>query len=192
MSMDRLGIEEIFVEGMKDLMPFYMGKYPITQEQWEKVMGSNPSYFKGKERPVENVSYNDAEKFIEKLNDITERGYRLPTEEEWEYAARGGNRSKGFTYAGSNNLDEVGWYDENAGSKTHPVGEKKPNELGLYDMSGNVWEWCCDEIRGNRVCRGGSWISDAQYCHVAFRGNWYPPYRHSNVSFRLVRNISKW
>lgn len=151
---------------------FYIGKYEVTQAQWRAVMGSNPSKFKGDNLPVEQVSWNDIQKFITKLNTMTGKTFRLPTEAEWEYAARGGNKSKGYKYSGSNTLDNVGWY-YNSGGKTHPVGQKQPNELGLYDMSGNVWEWCQDwygsyssssqtnptgpSSGSYRVLRGGDW-----------------------------------
>ncbi|MBQ3247459.1 MAG: SUMF1/EgtB/PvdO family nonheme iron enzyme, partial [Alistipes sp.] len=123
---------------------FYIGKYEVTQAQWEAVMGKNPSRFKGDNLPVERVSWNDIQKFIEKLNAKTGKRYRLPTEAEWEYAARGGNQSKGYKYSGSNDIGSVAWYTDNSSSPTHPVGQKQPNELGLYDMSGNVYEWCSD------------------------------------------------
>ena len=113
---------------------YYIGKYEVTQKLWQAVMGSNPSYFKGNNLPVENVCWNNCQEFISKLNSLTGRNFRLPSEAEWEYAARGG----------SNNLDAVAWYDGNSGNKTHAVGTKQPNELGLYDMAGNVWEWCQD------------------------------------------------
>ena len=151
---------------------FYIGKYEVTQAQWRAVMGSNPSKFKGDNLPVEQVSWNDIQKFITKLNTMTGKTFRLPTEAEWEYAARGGNQSKGYKYSGSNTLDNVAWY-YNSGGKTHPVGQKQPNELGLYDMSGNVWEWCQDwygsyssssqtnptgpSSGSYRVLRGGDW-----------------------------------
>jgi formylglycine-generating enzyme required for sulfatase activity len=194
---------------------FYMGKYEVTQAQWAAVMGttlSNPSYFKGDNLPVEQVSWEDIQVFLEKLNQKTGKNYRLPTEAQWEYAARGGHKSSfnkegqgGFTYAGSNNLDKVAWYDDNSGDTTHPVGQKKPNELGLYDMSGNVWEWCQDWYGSDyykksptdnptgptsgayRVLRGGSWDLYAVYCRVAYRRINAPGSR-PNISngFRLV------
>ncbi len=157
------------------LSDFYIGKYEVTQKEWENVMGSNPSSFKGANRPVENVSWNDVQEFIKKLNAKTGENYRLPTEAEWEYAARGGNKSRGYEYSGSNSIDEVAWYNGNSNSETHEVGQKQPNELGIYDMSGNVWEWCSDWYdenyyknspsrnpqgvltETNRVFRGGSW-----------------------------------
>ena len=183
-----------------------IGKHEVTQALWEEVMGSNPSYNKqGGDYPVEHVSWNDCQEFIEKLNARTGMMFRLPREAEWEYAARGGNRSKGYKYAGSDNLDEVGWYGGNSGKHTHPVGEKKPNELGLYDMSGNVWEWCQDwygdytdeaqtnptgpQSGGYRVLRGGCIWSHASYCRVSFRINSDPGSRSSNGGLRLVLSL---
>lgn len=185
------------------LSNFYIGKFEVTQAQWQAVMGSNPSNFKGcSSCPVETVSWNDVQEFIKKLNQLTGKRYRLPTEAEWEYAARGGSQSKGFKYSGSNSIDEVAWYNGNSGSKTQPVGGKKPNELGLYDMAGNVWEWCADwfgsytsDAKTNptgptsgtrRVYRGGSWFHDAQYCRVADRYNFIPDFRYNGLGFRLV------
>ncbi|HRI28338.1 MAG TPA: formylglycine-generating enzyme family protein [Chitinophagales bacterium] len=180
---------------------FYIARYPVTQALWEAVMGNNPSYFKGSEHPVENVSWRDAQAFCEKLSKTTGYRYRLPTEAEWEFAARGGINSQNYTYAGSNNLHEVGWYGENSHQQTKPVGLKKPNELGIYDMSGNVWEWCSSLYRrypykaddgredltdtGNRVCRGGSWDDDARYCRLAYRVI-LPDFGNGRIGFRLA------
>ena len=188
---------------------FYIGKYEVTQAQWRAVMGADPPElkFKGCDNcPVESVSWNDVQTFIRKLNEKTGKRYRLPTEAEWEYAARGGKKSRGYKYAGSNDPDEVAWHNGNSGSKTHPVGRKKPNELGLYDMSGNVWEWCRDwydkdyykNSPGNnpkgpssgsyRVLRGGSWYSLPQLCRVANR-DWVNPWlRGVNYGFRLAQD----
>ena len=150
--------------------------------------------------PVIHVSWNDAVAYCEWLSQKTGKTYRLPTEAEWEYAARGGSKSRGYKYSGSNNIDAVAWYRDNSGDHTHPVGTKSPNELGIYDMSGNVWEWCSDWYKGypgssgvsdltgsDRVLRGGSWISDASNCRVAYRNRNAPDYRHNSFGFRLVR-----
>jgi formylglycine-generating enzyme required for sulfatase activity len=183
---------------------FQIGKFEVTQRLWKEMMGAdnNPSHFKGDDLPVERVSWNDVQKFIEALNQKTGKKYRLPTEAEWEYAARGGNKSKGNKYSGSNNLDEVAWYGKNSGGKTNDVGTKSPNELGIYDMSGNVWEWVSDwyddyssgaqtNPRGpsggsNRVGRGGCWDSGAKYCRVSLRFIDDPDFRDSGIGFRLV------
>ena len=157
---------------------YYIGKYEVTQALWQAVMGNNPSGFKGDNLPVEYVSWYDCLEFISKLNRITGKTFRLPTEAEWEYAARGGKKSRGYQYSGSSNLSDVAWYSDNSGSKTHAVGSKQANELGIYDMTGNVWEWCQDwfgsysgssqvnPIGANsgsrRVGRGGSWLQHCQ------------------------------
>ena len=167
------------------LSDFYIGKYEVTQAQWKAVMGSNPSYFKGDNLPVETVSWNDIQTFIQKLNAKSGKKYRLPTEAEWEYAARGGNQSRGYKYSGSNDIGSVAWYKDNSNRTTHPVGQKQPNELGIYDMSGNVYEWCSDwygsyssssqtnptgpSSGSRRVPRGGSWTDIAWPCRVSFR-----------------------
>jgi formylglycine-generating enzyme required for sulfatase activity len=212
---------------------FYIGKYEVTQEQWIRVMGgnNNPSYFKGGKLPVETVSWNDVQKFILKMNTLTGKKYRLPTEAEWEYAARGGQNSKGYKYSGSNNAGNVAWYIVNSGDKvlrdglfekyvnkrdidgygkvltsnknrTHPAGTKLPNELGIYDMSGNVWEWMSDwygeysstaqinpkgpSTGSYRVGRGGSWSGGARYCRVSDRDYSIPGFSGYFVGFRLV------
>ena len=184
------------------LSSYYIGKYEVTQALWQAVMGKNPSRFTGdSRRPVEQVSWDECQEFIGKLNRLTGRKFRLPTEAEWEFAARGGNKSRGYKYAGSDNLNSVAWYSENSGGTTHPVGQKAPNELGLYDMSGNVFEWCqrCDSYSSGsqrnptgpssgsgRVFRGGSWASTADYCRVSFLDYRYTDARHSNWGLRLA------
>ena len=181
---------------------FYIGKYEVTQAQWKAVMGKNPSHYKGENRPVERVSWYDIQKFIEKLNAKTGKRYRLPTEAEWEYAARGGNQSKGYKYSGSNDIGSVAWYTNNSGDRTHPVGQKQPNELGLYDMTGNVWEWCSDwygryssgsqtnptgpDIGSTCVLRGGSWFGFDSWCRVSYRSHNDPSIRSDTGGFRLV------
>jgi len=199
----------------------YMGKYEVTQKEWTAVMGSNPSEFKGDNLPVENVSWYDAVEYCNRLSEKEKltpaytingtnvtwnrnaNGYRLPTEAEWEYAARGGNGSPGnYTYAGSNNVDEVAWYDKNSVGSTQEVGAKKPNGLDLYDMSGNVWEWCWDwygtydkanqtdpvgaSSREGRVLRGGYWGYAAQYARSASRDGIFPYARDYRLGFRVV------
>ena len=220
---DKLNIEMIAVQGgaftmgctseqgndcWKDEKPvhrvtvsdFYIGKYEVTQAQWKAVMGNNPSHFEGDNLPVENVSWNDVQEFITTLNAQTGKQYRLPTEAEWEYAARGGNQSQRYKYSGSNIVADVAWYSE---SQPHEVGTKMPNELGIYDMSGNVWEWCnCwfgsykRSAKTNphgtsstaRVARGGSWLDNAWYARVTYRYIGAPDYRCGSIGFRLVHD----
>ena len=185
---DSVAIEMIFVKGYSG-GDFYIGKYPVTQLQWQAVMGGNPSNFKGDSNPMENVLWNDCQDFIKELNSKTGRKFRLPKEEEWEYAARGGNKTHNYAYSGSKNLAEVGWYQSNSGGRTHPVGKKKPNELGIYDMSGNVWEWCVDlfsSSASDRVIRGGSCLYTSSRCAVSSRHKQDPASRSRNIGFRLA------
>ena len=192
------------------LSTYYIGETEVTQELWKAVMGSNPSRFIGDKRPVEQVSWDDCQKFIRKPNRLTGKQFRLPTEAEWEFAARGGTKSLHYKYSGSNDLNVVAWYRGNAYDKgesspdygTHVVKTKKPNELGIYDMSGNVEELCSDRY-GNytdaaqtnpqgassgscRVGRGGSWGYDARYCRSSNRDNGSTNIRSSGLGLRLV------
>ncbi|MBR5920491.1 MAG: formylglycine-generating enzyme family protein [Bacteroidales bacterium] len=194
------------------LSTYYIGETEVTQELWKAVMGDNPSYFKSGslKRPVENVSWEDCQTFIRRLNELTGKKFRLPTEAEWEFAARGGTKSAGYKYSGSNDINAVAWYWKNAGTKgesspdygTHVVKTKKPNELGIYDMSGNVWEWCsdwCGDYTGatqtnpqgassgsNRVYRGGGWYNDAGSCRSSYRNSYAPGLRRNFLGLRLV------
>ena len=186
---------------MRITKTFELGKYEVTQAQWEAVMESNPSEFKGGDRPVERVSWNDAQEYLSKLTARNDGyRYRLPTEAEWEYAARAG--TAGDT---TRNLDSLAWYHGNSGGQTHPVGQQQPNAWGLYDMLGNVWEWCQDwydanyygnspteDPRGpssgsNRVLRGGSWSGGAGVVRVAYRDGGSPDSRTDGIGFRCVR-----
>ena len=184
------------------LSSYSIGKTEVTQALWQAVMGSNPSRFKDSNLPVEQVSWEDCQTFIRKLNALTGKTFRLPTEAEWEFAARGGNKSQGFKYSGSNTLSNVAWYDDNSSNKTHPVATKAPNELGIYDMSGNVWEWCNDwcgdytsasqtnptgpNSGSYRVFRGGSWYNRARHCRVSNRYYLSPSYRDNDLGLRLA------
>jgi formylglycine-generating enzyme required for sulfatase activity len=189
------------------LSDYYLGETEVTQAQWRMVMGNNPAHFHGcDDCPVENVNWQEVEEFISKLNSMSGVGqYRLPTEAEWEYAARGGKRSKGLLYSGSNSLDDVGWYNIISNNKPWKVKQKKPNELGLYDMSGNVSEWCSDyygeylstsytnppspAIGVFKVYRGGSWFNTSTMCRVANREYFTPVFRYNHLGFRLARSI---
>ena len=181
---------------------YYIGKYEVTQALWKAVMGKNPSKFKGDNLPVEQVNWKDCQEFLSKLNNTTGKKFRLPTEAEWEYAARGGKKSRGYQYSGSNNISDVAWYEDNSGSKTHTVGSKQANELGIYDMSGNVWEWCHDwkgsyssssqvnptgaNSGSYRVGRGGSWRHAARGCRSSYRNNSTPDNRNDSLGLRLI------
>lgn len=185
------------------LSDFYIGETEVTQALWVAVMGSNPSYsFLSKSLPVERVSWDDCQTFISKLNQLTGKNFRLPTEAEWEYAARGGQKSKGSKYAGSKTVDDVAWYVDNSGDKTHVVKSKAANELGLYDMSGNVYEWCQDwygtyssSLQTNptgpssgveRVMRGGSYGCQSRGCRVSYRNSSLPSEYYIDVGLRIV------
>ena len=197
------------------LSTYYIGQTEVTQALWKAVMGETPTTDDdqwgpeiglGDNYPAHNISYNDVLSFISKLNSLTGRTFRMPTEAEWEYAARGGNKSKGYLYSGGNTLDNVGWYYENSSSKTHPVAQKAANELGLYDMSGNVEEWCSDwydtysslsqtnptgpSTGSGRVLRGGCWSNAATYSRVANRDYNSPSIRHYNFGVRLALSSS--
>lgn len=183
------------------LSGYYIGKTEVTQALWEAVMGNNPSRFKGDNLPVEWVSWNDCQEFIRKLNALTGQNFRLPTEAEWEFACRGGNNSRGYKYSGSNYIDDVAWYAGNSGIETQPVAAKSPNELGIYDMSGSVLEWCNDWYGGyrcgaqtnpkgpydgsDRVYRGGCWDDSARDCRSSYRLNFIPTYRFYILGLRL-------
>ena len=195
---------------------FYIGKYEITQKQWKEIMGTDvhqqrdkantswPLRGEGDNYPMYYVSWYEVQEFISRLNARTGQNYRLPTEAEWEYAARGGNKSQGYTYSGSNIITDVAWCNENSGEKAHPVGRKQANELGIHDMNGNVSEWCYDwrdyyssypqtDPMGPwsgtfRVTRGGGWNCYSVHFRPFFRGAYWPVDRDSNLGFRLVRS----
>ena len=190
------------------IVTFKIGKYPITQAQYEAVMGTNPSYFKNNpQNPVEQVSYDEAQTFCQKLSQLTGKNYRLPTEAEWEYACRAGTTTDYYFGDDENQLGDYAWHEGNSQDKTHPVGQKKPNAWGLYDMSGNVWEWCEDDWHDNyigaptdgsawlindndydyRILRGGSWGNYPYSCRSAFRDyDNRRDDRNSNFGFRVV------
>ena len=184
------------------LSEYYIAETEVTQALWQAVMGSNPSHFKFPDRPVEEISWNDCKTFIEKLNQLTDKHFRLPTEAEWEYAARGGGNSHGYKFSGSDNVDDVAWYTDNCGGETHAVKTKAANELGLYDMTGNVLEWCSDWMAAysadtvtnpqgpaagfKRVLRGGSLYNDARRLRVTRRSEYNPTFTDYSVGFRLA------
>jgi len=187
---------------------FYLAQFPVSQGLWQALMGENPAYFPGLDRPQETISWDDAQECIKKLSGITRQSFRLPTEAEWEYAARGGKFNLGCNYAGSKRVKEVAWYNRNSHEETKTLGRKFPNELGLYDMSGNVWEWCADDWHSNyehapvdgsawidaergsyRVRRGGSWYSYSRLCRSALRNDWFPGRRSYVLGFRLALSL---
>ncbi len=203
---------------------FFMAKFEVTQSLWETVMGNNPSKTVGENLPVENVTWTDVQAFIERLNKLSSRKFRLPTESEWDFAARGGNRTNDFKYSGSNNLDSVGWYWRNSGDtllqgrfdnetlkknngRIHHVGTLYPNELGICDMSGNVWEWTNDwfsddyynsgritnpqgpSVGETRVCRGGSFMSKPNQCETDYRFSYPPTTSYMYLGFRLAEDL---
>lgn len=188
---------------------FRMGKFELSQELFQEVMGWNNSYFPGKGRPVNNISWLNIQLFIERLNEMTGKRFRLPTEAEWEYAAKGGKLSKGYLYSGSDAIDEVAWYAGNSKRRAHPSGKKKPNELGLYDMTGNLWEFCHDDakmrpypdeaqanpVEGSfekpysataKITRGGGYEFDEDESLVFRRDGATPNVRLPDIGFRLV------
>ena len=181
---------------------FSIGRYEVTQDEWEAVMGTNPSKNKGGRKPVENVNWSDCQRFIAKLNAMTGKKFRLPTEAEWEYAARGGNKAEGHKYPGGDDITELAWMAANSENETHQVGTKNPNELGLYDMAGNVWEWCANwylpytslmnasrrkqKTAPIRVLRGGGFKSAPTFCRVSFRGGDKPNVKDIRFGFRLA------
>jgi len=193
------------VHKVKIKNPFYLGSYPVTQREWKEVMNDNPSYFKGDNLPVEQVSWDDVQKFIKKLNEKESTGkYRLPSEAEWEYACRAGTTTRYSFGDDESKLGDYAWYDENSHTKTHPVGQKKPNSWGLYDMHGNVWEWVRDKWHNSydgaptdgsawegdgagRVFRGGGWNHYARDCPSAIRARRDPRYRFNYLGFRLLK-----
>lgn len=209
MPNDKYGKDEYPAHGV-NVSDFYIGKYEITQKQWEAVMnGANPSHYKGDNLPVENISFYDANLFLQNLRVLTGLDFDFPTEAEWEYAARGGCNSKNYLYSGSNNPDDVAWYQNNVPDKaTKEVGLKSPNELGIYDMSGNVWEWCLDyydsayykkiqdtinprgaELSAQRNLRGGSVQLGSLYCRCANREGYDPSAHDSDYGLRIVLRI---
>lgn len=187
------------------LSDYYLAQIEVTQELWQTIMDKNPSTLKGSNRPVHNVSWYDCMDFLEELNAVSGKNFRLPTEAEWEYAARGGNRSKNFKFAGSNNVEKVAWNSESASPELYYVKQRQPNELYLFDMCGNVYEWCSDiygqysdkaqrnpkgaEAGENRVLRGGSWQTPRAKCRVSARHNAIPYDRREDYGLRLAIDV---
>lgn len=174
---------------------FLIGKTEVTQGLCKVVMNNNPSNWKGDDLPVDNVSWNEGQEFIRRLNKLTGEHFRLPSEAEWEYACKGGNKSLGYTYSGSNNIDEIAWYDGNSNDRTHKVATKKPNELGIYDMTGNVYEWVndiwCDNYNtprkgSKRIIRGGCYGISPRFSRTTFRGDEDSWWKYKTFGFRLA------
>jgi len=181
---------------------FAINRYEVTQAEWEYVMGGNPSMFKGDNNPVDSVTWEECQTFISRLNSLTGMKFRFPSEAEWEFAARGGIKSSGCQFAGTNDAEEVAWCTVNSSNSSHPVGQRKPNELDLYDMSGNVWEWCQDwfaeyseATKTNpigpstgllRILRGGSWLSSVRSCRISNRHYSAPTDKDNNIGLRLA------
>ena len=186
------------------LSDYYIGETEVTQELWQAVMGNNPSHFLGAQKPVEQVTWNDCQTFVKRLNQLTGMSFRLPTEAEWEFAAKGGNESQGYKYSGSDNIDDVAWYSAD-GKQTRLVKNKLPNELGIYDMCGNVMEWCYDlfgdytsepqtDPTGNKngtdhIIRGGCCLSDAVYCRMTVRNFFNAAGLSYGIGFRLALEL---
>lgn len=213
-ELDKLRNNMVYIKGGTILMgknliinDFYLCKYEVTQALWYVVMkyakptNTNPSYFKGNNLPVENVSWSDCQIFINRLNKLSKMKYRLPTEAEWEYAARGGNKNTNYVYAGSNNLDEVAWSDKNSHKSTHPVGSLNPNELRLFDMSGNVSEWCATNysdtynskpVANQYAHRGGSWMTAPDWCRIRRRNSGNINFKSVGVGLRLAADSGKY
>mgnify|MGYP000315157348 CR=1 FL=1 len=225
--LDSRVIEMVYVEGGEFIMgstheydeqprhsvhvdDFFIGRYEVTQRQWKRVMGNNPSFFDYcDDCPVENVSWKEVNQFINELNRQTNMNYRLPTEAEWEYAAMGGNKSKNFVFSGSDKADLTAWYKRNNNQQTRKVGTKEPNELGIYDMSGNVMEWCSDwygktyyhncpfknplgPVSGSHhVIKGGSWNTEMKYIRIANRSKSTVNSRYDDLGFRLARSVNE-
>lgn len=200
-TVNGVSFEMVYVEGGQytigeassaetNVNDFLIGKTEVTQELWKAVTGKNPSSMRGKEKPVETVSWNDCQEFLQKLSQLTGQNFRLPTENEWEYAARGGNKATGCKFSGSNVMGKVGWYSGNSDNQTHPVASKMPNELGIFDMSGNLWEWCSDIYQGvdnlQYVIRGGCFTDATQICTITNRGKSDPATASDICGLRLA------